>query len=263
MLNDVEMSGNKMRKKAVLFDFGGTLVDTPPRYDYETCLLQLHRSLLKNGVSVPYEDYKKAHIEIRDKIYARNSLKETVFGLRIYEALNRFGYSVKFTDKTITQATEAFMEPWIQARTMKEDVPLVLQRLKKKHKLGVVSNFGYSPTIRKTLERFDLAKFFDAVVVSADVGWRKPSPKIFQKALQALKVSARESVFVGDELDHDIQGAKKVGMLTVLLKKPSTTKTRYKVEPDETICELKELPCAIESLEAMDANSRKRARQAE
>jgi len=239
-----------MRIKAVFFDFGGTLVDTPPLYDYEISLLQLHRSLLKNGISVSYEDYKKAHIEIRDKIYSRNSVREVLFGLRVSEALSRFGYSLKLTDKIITEATEAFMEPWIQARTMEKHVPLVLRTLIKKFKLGVVSNFGHSPTVRKTLERFDLARFFDAIVVSADVGWRKPSPKIFQKALQALRVSASESVFVGDELDHDIEGAQNVGMRTVLLKKPSTMETKHKVEPDATICEFKELPRALESLEA-------------
>jgi len=141
---------------------------------------------------------------------------------------------------------------------MEEDVPLVLRRLIKKYKLGVVSNFGHSSTVTKTLGRFDLARFFDTVVVSADVGWRKPSPKIFRKALQALRMSAWESVFVGDELDHDIEGAKKVGMFTVLLKKSSAKETRHRVRPDETISDLKELPHALKRFEVIDPNDLRR-----
>lgn len=262
MLDERKTSGINMRIKAVLLDFGGTLVQTPPQFDYETCLVHLHQTLLKNGISVSYEDYRRFHIEIRDRVYARNSLKEVLFGSRISEALSSLGYFFKPTDKIVKETTDAFMEPWIQARTVEKHVPSTLQRLKKKYKLGVVSNFGHSPTVRITLERLGLVKFFDSVVVSADVGWRKPSPRIFQRALKALMVSASESVFVGDELDHDIEGAKKVGMLTILLRKPSTEETRYKVEPDETICGLKELPRALESLEAMDANNPKRGHQA-
>jgi len=250
VLDERKSSDIEMRIKAVLFDFGGTLVDTPPRFDYETCLLNLHQSLLKNGVCISFEGYKQFHNEVRDRVYAGNSLREVLFAFRVSEALNRFGYSLKPTDRIIVEATEAFMEPWIQARTMEEDVPSTLQRLKKKYSLAVVSNFGHSPTVWKTLERFALVKFFDVVVVSADVGWRKPSPKIFKKALEALMVSASESVFVGDEPDHDIEGAQKVGMRTVLLKKPSTKETRYKVEPDEAVSALEELSRALKSIEA-------------
>ena len=173
-----------MHLKAVLLDLGGTLVGTPPQYDYETLLVQLHQSLLKNGVSVSYEGYKQAHIEIRDRVYAKNSLREVAFGLRICEALKRFGFSFQLSDSTITDATEAFMEPWIQARTMKKDAPSILSALTKGHKLAVVSNFSHTPTVWKTLERFNIGRFFDAVVVSVDVGWRKPSSRIFREALK-------------------------------------------------------------------------------
>jgi len=250
MLDQWKKSGIKMRIKAVLFDFGGTLVETPPQFDYETCLLSHHQSLIKNGVSVSYEDYKKTEIETWKKFFAVGSLREVTFPFVISEVLTRLGYSLKPTGKIVTEAAEAFMKPLIKARTMDEHVPSILRRLKKKYKLGVVSNSSYSPTVRKTLERFRLDKFFDAVVVSADVGWRKPSPKIFRKALQALRIATSESVFIGDEPEHDVEGAKKVGMRTILLKKPSTNEKMHKVKPDETIYEIKDLPRALASLEA-------------
>jgi len=243
-----------MRIEAVLFDFGNTLVQTPLLFNDEACLFRLHQSLSKNGVSISYEEYKKAHIDFHHRLFARYSLREVPHGFRIAEVLNRFGYSVKPTDKIIAEAIEAFVQPWVEARTIEKHIPSILRTLKKRYKLGVISNFGHSLPVKKTLEKFGLVELFDAVVVSADVGWRKPSPKIFKKALRALKVSASKTVFVGDEPHHDIQGAKKFGMRTILLKKSSAKGTRYEVKPDQTIYELKELPNALKSIEAKNLN---------
>src|SRR3990170_1085034 len=230
-----------MRIKAVLFDLGGTLVDTPSDFDYENLLVPLHQSLVKNGVVVPFDEYRKVHVGIRDRIWSEDSLKEVAFASIICEALGRLGYSFQFTDKLILDATEAFMEPWIQARTMEEDVPSVLGRLKERFKVGVVSNFSCSSAVWKTLERFGVLTFFDVVVVSVDVGWRKPSSRIFQAALRELGVSASETVFVGDELDHDVEGAKKVGMYAVWLRRPSSIETVGRIKADGTIGKLEEL----------------------
>jgi putative hydrolase of the HAD superfamily len=152
-------------------------------------------------------------------------------------------------DKIIVEAAEAYMEPWIQARIIDPYAPSIIRGLRKKHKLGIVSNITYSPAVWKTLERFELVNLFDAIITSVDVGWRKPSPKIFKRALQALNVLASETVFVGDELDHDVEGAQKVGMRTILLNKSSIKETPRKVKPDVIVQEIKELPRALESLE--------------
>jgi putative hydrolase of the HAD superfamily len=237
-----------MQIKAILFDLGGTLVNTPLDFDYENLLVGLHHCLLKNGVAIPFDEYKKRHAEIRDRIWSKNSLKEVAFTSIVAEALNRIGYSYQPSDRLILNATEAFMDPWVRARTMEEDVPSVLSRLTKAYKLGVVSNYSCSSAVRKTLDRFNVSKFFDVAVVSVDVGWRKPSPKIFRAALRELDLSASETVFVGDELDHDVDGAKRVGMRTVWLKKPTSTQKVGRTEPDGIISKLGELFGVLRSL---------------
>jgi HAD superfamily hydrolase (TIGR01662 family) len=240
-----------MQIKNVLFDFGDTLVQASPQYSLDTCLSPLLTSLSGNGVSVSLSDFKRAYEATYERIIARNSFREVLYSVVVSRTLGLCGYSSKPTDKAIVEAAEAFMDCWIQARTMEKSIPSILKRLKKRYALGVVSNIAYSPAVSRTLKRFGVAELFDAIIASADVGWRKPSPKIFRKALQTMRISASETVYVGDELDHDVEGAKKVGMRTILLKRPSTNMTASKARPDHIIHEWKELPRAVKALERL------------
>ncbi len=76
----------------------------------------------------------------------------------------------------------------------------------------MVSNFDYTPTARGVLEREGIADLFDIILVSDEVGWRKPKPVIFETALGRLHVGAGEALFVGDRIDIDVAGAQGVGM---------------------------------------------------
>jgi putative hydrolase of the HAD superfamily len=80
----------------------------------------------------------------------------------------------------------------------------VLMALKRRHRLAVVSNFDYTPTARLVLEREGLADLFDEILVSDAVGWRKPAPRIFQEALDRMRLAPAEAVFVGDRADIDV-----------------------------------------------------------
>jgi FMN phosphatase YigB (HAD superfamily) len=87
-----------------------------------------------------------------------------------------------------------------------------LRALKARYRLAVVSNFDYTPTALGVLEREGIADLFEAILVSDEVGWRKPKPVIFETALGRLGVGASEGLFVGDRIDIDVAGAQGVGM---------------------------------------------------
>ena len=78
------------------------------------------------------------------------------------------------------------------------------------------------------------------MVISGEVNQRKPSPKIFNRALQALGVDASETVFVGDMLDLDVKGPKSVGMKTVLIQR-KPLKDVANTKPDYIVMRLDEL----------------------
>jgi putative hydrolase of the HAD superfamily len=247
--------------KAVLFDFADTLVRTE-RFDYDTCLTKMLQSLGKNGISVPFKNFKQGYFYSRDGFYKKTekTLEEQDFAERIRETLQSCGVKLSAKDKRIQKAAEAFSNCFTESLTTDDYLPSLLERLHKKYKLAVVSNMSFAEAIFRSLRKLDIAKHFDAIIVSGVVGWRKPSPRIFQEALQALDVKAEETVLVGDSPIADIEGAKKLGMKTVLLiekheKQPSTDTFQFyikegksSVKPDKTISKLAKLPRTLHDL---------------
>jgi HAD superfamily hydrolase (TIGR01549 family) len=99
-----------------------------------------------------------------------------------------------------------------QAAELPEEHRALVERLSRRYRLGVVSNFDYAPTAHWILERERVTPLFQAVVISAEVGWRKPKAAIFEAAFRRLGIGPRDALFVGDRADIDILGAKAVGM---------------------------------------------------
>lgn len=103
--------------------------------------------------------------------------------------------------------------------------PALLDHLRGRFALGVVSNFSHTPTALDVLRDAKLLAHLDPVVVSEDVGVRKPRPEIFQAALARLGLAPEEVVHVGDDLQADVAGAADLGLRTVWV-------TRRKADPD-------------------------------
>jgi putative hydrolase of the HAD superfamily len=88
----------------------------------------------------------------------------------------------------------------------------LLERLAVDHRLAVVSNFDYTPTALAILDAAGVRGLFAAIVVSDEIGWRKPRADIFTETLRRVGVVAEATLFVGDRVDIDVIGAQGVGM---------------------------------------------------
>jgi putative hydrolase of the HAD superfamily len=249
-----------MQFKAVIFDLGDTLILTD-NWDYVKCLRKLLESLQQDNiaVSIPFKEFSHVYFEARHQMYVEyeESLKEVDFQLRITKTLKRFNYDIKREEPVVIRAVDAFVKAFVEDLRMENYVPELLRRLKEKYKLGLVSNFAYAPGFWEILKRFNLCKFFDAIMVSGELGLRKPHPKIFEEALKKLAVRAEEAVFVGDSLKADINGAKRIGFKTVFVENIGCRKNPYAVageldpfpvKPDAKIPNLRDLPKILESL---------------
>lgn len=91
-----------------------------------------------------------------------------------------------------------------------DEVPAVLKALRGRGLvLGVVSN--WDERLGPLLQALDLASFFQAIVISAEVGQAKPDPRIFAVARRRLGVPAKALLHVGDQDDEDVAGARGAG----------------------------------------------------
>jgi putative hydrolase of the HAD superfamily len=88
----------------------------------------------------------------------------------------------------------------------------LLERLARGHRLAVVSNFDYTPTALAILDAAGVRELFAAIVVSDEVGWRKPRADIFREAVRRTGAEPRQTLFVGDRADIDVAGAHGMGM---------------------------------------------------
>ena len=245
--------------KAVLFDFIGTLAHLKhPKKAEETAFKSAHKSLIKNGVEITYQEFKTAYFKLRSetlKILLDEELKEVNLCDRFSMTLKLLGHDLLPEDKIIVEAADAFFSEYFKALKPDENTIPVLKELKEKYMLGIVSLLMYSPPLQKFLDKHNMLDFFDVIVTSADVGYRKPHPKIFLAALEKINVKPFEAVFVGDDPIRDVLGAKNVGMKTILIQLEE--KKPYRVKPDKIIVELKQLPKIIEELQAEYTTSSK------
>lgn len=239
--------------KAILFDLGGTLIE------YENLTWQ---ELSVQGFKLAFDTLKGSLDDLPERErFVR--LFDDHFEARYRESLKSL-VEVKVTDlikdcfATLNipgdgvlrqEFLEAYYRPITDQVTMVKNAPQVLGQLKSKGlKMGLVSNTIFPGEFhRRELRRFGLIHFFDHLLFSCEVGFKKPHPAIFREALEALEVKPEEAVFIGDRLKEDIAGPKSLGIKTIL-KLRERQDVSADIEPEASIEKLLELPEVIEQL---------------
>ena len=90
----------------------------------------------------------------------------------------------------------------------------ILELRARGHKLALVTNGGREFQ-REKIERFALAPLFDVVLVEGELGFGKPDPRVFERALRALGAGPHEALMTGNDLRSDVYGAKNAGIRAV------------------------------------------------
>lgn len=123
----------------------------------------------------------------------------------------------------------------------------VLTTLAGQFRLGLCSNFSDGQTARRVVDDAGFARHLQAIVISDEIGIRKPRPEIFEAVAERLGLAPREIVHVGDSLEADVAGARAVGMQTVWLTRrirdPEAELSRLPgTRPDFALDDLRDLP---------------------
>lgn len=138
----------------------------------------------------------------------------------------------RLADEMVT----AHMEGLASAVEFPEENEKTLESVKNKgYRMAVISNFDYAPTAHSLIDKFGIRRFFEQIVISEEVGWRKPNPIIFIRALELLEISPGEALLVGDNFKADVAGAKGVGIDAVWLSNKNHAPEDLCPEPDYII----------------------------
>ena len=116
-------------------------------------------------------------------------------------------------------------------------------------RLGLISNAADEGNVQRLIDRADLRRYFDPIVISAAVGLRKPNPAIFEMVLRAWNLPPQACAMVGDSLGADILGAQLAGLhnvwLTAYAAYPANQAHRGNIIPEAEIAGLAELPAVL------------------
>lgn len=221
--------------RVVGFDFIGTLCRAGTCED--NCVQELFVELGKSGLDVPYQEFIEAYNEIALKYLEirKSTLREVNNRVWIAEALEKVGVRFDKDDEVIRRAAEAYFRPYVEMIHVPEYVVPILSDIGRKFKIGLITNFTYAPAVHDALERNNLARLFNSIIISDEVGWRKPHPNIFQRFLEDVSARSSEAFFVGDDPRFDVVGASRVGMKAILLRSEDTrfSESYYTASLDE------------------------------
>jgi putative hydrolase of the HAD superfamily len=208
-----------VRISAVLFDAAGTLIEL--REPVGETYARLARSF---GVEAParrisdafarihrrappmvFPDTAPEELERAERRWWREIVRETF--LAIDETLRFSDFDAYFESLYRTFARPESWRPVAGCRP-------ALDALRAQGLVtGIVSNFDQRlPVI---LEGLDLASFFDVVVLPASARAAKPDARIFRVALARLEKRAAETVYVGDDREHDLEAARAAGLRAI------------------------------------------------
>ena len=97
-----------------------------------------------------------------------------------------------------------------------ETMPVLMDLKRRNKTVGLVSNFDHPPHVRRILSENGWATAFDAIVISSEVGVKKPDPAIFAIALQCTRIAPTDAIYVGDTHD-DVAGAIAAGIQPIFI----------------------------------------------
>lgn len=202
--------------KAIGFDLFNTLIAAEPG-GVDRAMARITGNLREAGFILEEETFKTAYRQaaigyIKE---ARREGRETHNRFWISATLAELGYVLTPDDPRIASAVEAYFSAFYDFCYLVPGTLEMLQALRERFPLGLLSNFTHAPAARGLMDHLGLTPFFEVILISGDLGFRKPHPYVFEQLVSALAVPQEEILFVGDDLEPDIRGARAAGLRPV------------------------------------------------
>ena len=230
-----------MAFRGVFFDLYGTLIAygdmTAAWADW---LSALHSQLTRGGLTASRHDLAIAC----DGFFARPEPPTDNNGLTVYERRIRHlcrDLGLEPGPEVVHASAARSLHAWEQHVSLAPDAIPVLNALKPGRTLALISNFDHPPHVQLLLSELGLAPFFDAIVISGEVGFKKPDPRIFSPALRQTGLAPSEVAYVGDT-DDDMAGARAAGLSPIRVVRRSADRVGVDFTADPEDAEAETLP---------------------
>jgi putative hydrolase of the HAD superfamily len=230
------------RPAHVLLDFFGTLVrhgDGLPDYP------RSHELVRGWGCDLSYLDFMAAYTEVAGRFEKRAEAAGREYTMAQFgRAVLRRALPRQYGPAEVESFVDCVTTEWLATLSHLDGLAEVLARLARDHRLAVVSNTMDTVVVPALVSALGIGAYLDAVVLSSEVGWRKPHPEIYRVALRRLGAEPESTVFVGDSYLADYVGPRRLG-LRALLVDPTGS---FDVPADERLASVLELPSRLENL---------------
>lgn len=209
---------------AVLFDLFGTVAlfdpGKLPMFEWNgrrsrSTLGRMREVVADLLPGLSFERFHAAITEVNAELHEirTTEMREIASAERFRRTLLRAGLSdVPETARSAETLSLAHMDLLAAAVAVPPAHVRLIARVRERYRVGLVSNFDHGPTARRVIESGGVAGSFEATVISAEHGWRKPHRKIFLDALARLDVAPDAALFVGDSPHDDVAGAQAAGL---------------------------------------------------
>jgi HAD superfamily hydrolase (TIGR01509 family) len=234
----------------VLFDYGETLVEfSRPRQALAEAEERILGVLRASGRPDPGIATLRAIMERVEREVLEHQRSGALDEIDVVSvSLQAYGNAgIHLDHDLLDEVLRIEQEAWWRGAYLDADAIPLLDSLRDRGiRVGLCSNAPYRvESLHGQLAFLGLANHLDVVTFSAEVGWRKPSPRIFEAAMRALGTEAECTVMVGDSETADIAGAHATGMRAVLIRKDGSHGTG---DADAVIAALRELPGALRNM---------------
>lgn len=190
--------------KAIAFDYGGVIEIT------DKGLMQK----IADYLQVTLEDWLR---EYRTLNYLCNTGKNS------YEEVYAFtAQKFNASDVQISHIHEMMKENMETRKINFELIDMIKDLKSKNYRIGLLSN-NYIKLRQQMIDE-DTIKYFDSVIISAEVRYQKPEPEIFDILFKKLELESNEVIFIDDTL-KSLEGADKIGYIPILYKDNKSLKS--------------------------------------
>ncbi len=193
---------------AIGFDLFNTLITADPKA-VSDAVERLIRSLRKSGFVFDDDDFKKIYrrcaLDFLEK--TKEDGRETHNSFWVSAALREMGSPLEPDDPRIALALDAYFSAFFDYCRVIPGALEMLEKLKGSYRLGLLSNFTHAPAAFKLIDGLALTPFFDVLLISGELGYRKPHAMVFEKLVGDFGVDRSRVLYVGDNIEADINGA--------------------------------------------------------